>query len=80
MAAAVINAIESAAGRPARSVEELVASGAISYVPFPPALAGKYQSFTQADLSRLRAAGYVAPMLAVPDGVARYVHRLMASG
>ena len=40
---------------------------------FPPALAGKYQSCTEADLSRLRAAGYRAPMLTVEEGVARYV-------
>jgi len=79
MAAAVINAIETAAGRPARSVPELVAAGAIQYVPFPPALVGKYQSYTQADLTRLRAAGYTAPMLTVPEGVGRYVHRLMAA-
>ena len=29
-------------------------AGAIDYVPFPESLAGKYQSFTQADLSSLR--------------------------
>jgi ADP-L-glycero-D-manno-heptose 6-epimerase len=79
MAAAVVNAIETAAGRVARTVPELVAAGAIEYVPFPPALVGKYQSFTQADLSRLRAAGYAAPMLTVEEGVGRYVHRLMAA-
>ena len=51
----------------------------ISYIPFPPALAGKYQSFTEADLTRLRAAGYGAPMLAVDEGVARYVERLIST-
>jgi ADP-L-glycero-D-manno-heptose 6-epimerase len=79
MAASVINAIETAAGRASRSVPDLVAAGAIQYVPFPPALVCKYQIFTQADLARLRAAGYVAPTLAVPEGVGRYVHRLMAA-
>ncbi len=79
MAAAVINAIETAAGRSKRDVGELVAAGAIEYIPFPPPLVGKYQNFTQADVTRLRAAGYVAPMLAVPEGVGRYVHRLMAA-
>ena len=54
------------------------ASGAIAYIPFPPALVGKYQSYTQADLSRLRAAGYVAPMQFVAEGVPRYVERLIS--
>jgi hypothetical protein len=30
-------------------------------------------------LTRLRAAGYVAPMFSVDEGVGRYVHRLMAA-
>jgi ADP-L-glycero-D-manno-heptose 6-epimerase len=55
-----------------------VAAGMITYIPFPPALAGKYQSFTEADLARLRAAGYLAPMIEVEDGVARYVERLIS--
>jgi ADP-L-glycero-D-manno-heptose 6-epimerase len=79
MAAAVINAVETAAGRRARTASDLVAAGVVEYIPFPPALAGKYQSFTQADLTRLRAAGYVAPMFSVDEGVGRYVHRLMAA-
>ncbi len=62
----------------ARSLAELVAAGAITYVPFPPALVGKYQSFTEADLTRLRAAGYRAPMLDVDEGVSRYVERLIS--
>ena len=46
---------------------------------FPPALSGKYQSFTQADLARLRAAGYAEPMLAAEEGAARYVRALLAN-
>ena len=78
MAAATINACAAAEGAPARTLEQLVAAGTITYVPFPPALVGKYQSFTQADLSALRSAGYVAPMASVEEGVTRYVERLMA--
>ena len=51
---------------------------AIVYVPFPPALVGKYQSFTEADLTALRKAGYKAPFADVPTGVARYVERLIS--
>ena len=79
MAAAVINAIDARDGAPVRSAEELVQAGAIAYVPIPVALAGKYQSFTEADLSALRRAGYAAPFAGVQEGAARYVERLMAA-
>ena len=78
VAAAVINACRAGDDRPALGVPELVAEGAITYVPFPPELAGKYQSFTQADLTRLRAAGYDAPMLGIDQGVRRYVESLIS--
>jgi len=78
MAAAVINAVDRRGGRPARSVAELARDGAITYIAFPPALAGKYQSHTEADLFALRAAGYEAPFADVEEGVDRYVERLMA--
>ena len=73
MAAATINACRALDGAAALTPDELIAAGAIEYIAFPPALAGKYQSCTEADLSRLRAAGYRAPMLTVEEGVARYV-------
>ena len=44
--------------------------GRIEYVPFPDSLKGKYQSFTEADLTRLRAAGYEADFTELEDGVA----------
>lgn len=78
VAAAVINAVRVAEGGQASSVEALVREGAISYIPFPPALLGKYQSYTKADLARLRAAGYDAPTLPLEEGVRRYVEWLMA--
>jgi ADP-L-glycero-D-manno-heptose 6-epimerase len=77
VACATINAIRRSEGEPEQSLQELIASGAIAYIPFPPALAGKYQSHTQADLTRLRAAGYRAPMIPLADGIARYVERLI---
>ncbi len=52
--------------------------GRIEYVPFPPALRGSYQSFTQADISALRAAGCDVPFLTVEQGVARYLKELGA--
>jgi ADP-L-glycero-D-manno-heptose 6-epimerase len=75
---ATVNACRGAVGDPPRSLEELVGDGTISYVPMPDALSGKYQSFTQADLARLRAAGYDARMLPVEAGVRRYVESLIS--
>ncbi len=79
VAAATINACRDLAGLPPLSLSELVRAGAIEYVPFPAALVGKYQSCTEADLTRLRAAGYRAPMISVDEGVGRYVRSLAAA-
>jgi ADP-L-glycero-D-manno-heptose 6-epimerase len=79
VAAATINACRTADGQPALPFAELHRAGAVEYIGFPPGLAGKYQSFTEADLSRLRAAGYTAPMLPVEEGVARCVRALLAT-
>lgn len=53
----------------ARAVIKALGRGSIEYVPFPDDLKGKYQSFTEADLSRLRAAGYDKPTTPLEAGV-----------
>jgi ADP-L-glycero-D-manno-heptose 6-epimerase len=78
VATATVNACRAAAGEAPRSTAELVEAGVIRYVPMPSALAGKYQSYTEADLSRLRAAGYAAPMQSIEEGVPRYIERLIS--
>jgi ADP-L-glycero-D-manno-heptose 6-epimerase len=50
--------------------------GKIRYIPFPDALRSRYQSFTQADLGALRAAGYGAPFMDVRAGVTAYLNSL----
>lgn len=55
------------------SLAELRAQGLLEYVAFPEALKGKYQAFTQADLTKLREAGYEAPMASVEEGVSQYI-------
>jgi ADP-L-glycero-D-manno-heptose 6-epimerase len=80
VARATINAVRVARGDKALSLEELREQKAIEYIAFPPQLAGKYQSYTQADLGALRAAGYAAPFLGVEEGVRRYVDSRLASG
>ena len=47
--------------------------GAIEYIPFPDHLKGRYQSFTQADLTRLRGVGYDGEFKTVAEGVADYM-------
>ncbi len=77
VAVAAVNALRARAGEPPQDLAALVEQGVITYVPFPPALAGKYQSFTEADLDALRAAGYVAPMQTVEEAVPVYVGALL---
>lgn len=43
--------------------------GSIEYIPFPDKLKGRYQAFTQADLTNLRNAGYDKPFKTVAEGV-----------
>ena len=50
--------------------------GTIRYVPFPDTLKKSYQSFTQADVRALRAAGYSAPFMDVRAGVKAYLDAL----
>ena len=73
MAHATINAVRAGRGDKPLTLDELRSAGVIEYIPFPPQLVGKYQSFTQADLAKLRAAGYAQPFLSVDEGVRRYV-------
>ena len=78
LATATVNACRALEGKPAQTLEQLVAAGIIEYIPFPDALKGKYQSFTQADIGALRRAGYRDEFSTVEQGVAEYVQRLAA--
>jgi len=49
----------------------------IGYREMPDELRGKYQYYTKADLTRLRAAGYERPMTRLEDGVREYVTRYL---
>ena len=52
--------------------------GEIRYIPFPAGLESAYQSFTEADISALRNAGYAAEFMDVSAGVKAYLDRLAA--
>jgi ADP-L-glycero-D-manno-heptose 6-epimerase len=72
VAATVLNSL-AAPGARSHSAEEFASQGLIEYIPFPEALRGKYQCFTQADLTKLRAAGCDHAFADVQTGVAKYM-------
>ncbi len=77
VALAVINALREANGQGPVTLAQAAAQGTIEYIAFPEALQGRYQAYTQADTTRLRAAGFEAPMMTVEQGVAAYVRWLL---
>jgi ADP-L-glycero-D-manno-heptose 6-epimerase len=77
VALAVINALRVANGQPAQNLQQAAAQGTIEYIEFPAALRGKYQAYTQADVTALRAAGFDEELLTVEQGVAAYVRWLL---
>ncbi len=53
----------------AQTIISILGKGEIQYVPMPDSIRGKYQSFTEADLSNLRLLGYAEPFASLEDGV-----------
>ena len=60
----------------AQAVIDWHGSGRIRYIPFPPHLAGSYQSFTEADLTGLRGTGCDVAFRGVAAGVHDYLDRV----
>lgn len=77
VAVTVINRIRFRRGEKPLSLADVLADGMIEYIPFPPALSGRYQSYTQADISNLRDAGYSNSLGSVEHGVSCYVDHLL---
>ena len=78
IAISVVNTLREQNGEVALSLEQAVSGGFIEYIAFPDALRGKYQSYTQADLSALRSTGCDHAFADVQQGVRQYVHALSA--
>ena len=72
--AAVVNGLRP--GSPTLDAQSAAAQRLIDYIPFPEALRGKYQCFTEADLAALRAAGCDHRFADVASGVSRYLAAL----
>jgi ADP-L-glycero-D-manno-heptose 6-epimerase len=79
VALAVVNTVRERDGGAALPLADLVKQGFVEYIPFPDALVGKYQCFTEADLTRLRATGCPHVFADVATGVRNYVDWLAAN-
>lgn len=64
----------------AQAVISALGKGEIEYIDFPKELEGKYQSFTQADTSKLRRAGYDGGFTNINDAVKEYCKFLDEGG
>lgn len=73
VASSVVNAMRRLRGEPAMELAQIAQDGLVEYVAFPDALRGKYQCYTQADLSALRATGCDHAFADVQTGVSKYV-------
>jgi ADP-L-glycero-D-manno-heptose 6-epimerase len=76
VASSVVNALRGQKGQAALPLQDIADQGLVEYIEFPSALRGKYQCYTQADLSALRAAGCDHKFVDVQTGVSRYVQWL----
>ena len=80
-----VNGLYNVGSGQARSFKDLASAAfsalgkppAIHYIDMPEELRGKYQYFTQADMSRLRAAGYTDPFYSLEDGVKDFVQNYL---
>jgi ADP-L-glycero-D-manno-heptose 6-epimerase len=52
----------------------------IEFIEMPPTLRDKYQYFTRADISKLRASGYARPVTPLADAVKDYVQNYLVPG
>ena len=73
VAQSVVNYFLSKQGVPEQPLESMQKQGLIEYIEFPQSLVGKYQSFTQADMSKLKQSGYENEFLTVGQGVSKYM-------
>ena len=76
VALATINGCRALQGEAPLDLEAIVKRGLLEYIDFPEAMQGKYQAFTQADLTRLRSVGYATPFATVEEGVSQYLQWL----
>ena len=60
----------------ASTVISYLKNGQIEYIDFPAGLKNQYQSFTEADISKLRSVGYKEEFTSLENGVFEYLNWL----
>ena len=76
VASTVVNTMRTLQGEKSLALSTMVEDGLLEYTAFPDALRGKYQCYTQADLTTLREAGCEHVFQSVQTGVSQYVQWL----
>ncbi len=79
VALSVVNAHRRHQSKSALTLDAAVKEELIQYIEFPASLVGKYQCFTQADLTRLRQIGCAHEFKNVEQGVSAYIDHLILS-
>ena len=64
----------------ANALKEKYTDAKVEYIPFPDSLKGKYQTFTESDITKLRSAGYDKPFTNLKTGTLKYAEILEKSG
>lgn len=77
IAISVVNTCREHQAQTPLTLNEMINQGILEYIDFPEALKGKYQSFTEADIAKLRESGYQDSMLSVEEGVRKYIFNLL---
>lgn len=77
IAMSVVNTCREHQAQKPLTLAEMINQGILEYIDFPEALKGKYQSFTEANIAKLRESGYQDPMLCVEEGVRKYIFTLL---
>ena len=76
VASSMVNALRGLQNDPMLTLDQMCEQGLLEYIAFPDALRGKYQCYTQADLTALRATGCDHRFANVQAGVTQYVQAL----
>jgi ADP-L-glycero-D-manno-heptose 6-epimerase len=64
----------------AKTIQSLNKTSKLSYTTFPDSLKGKYQVYTQADTTKLRAAGFTQNFNTLEEGLGKYYHKFQTTG
>ena len=76
LALAVINGLAQLNGESVTELQQALSQGWLEYFSMPETLKSRYQSFTQADITRLRQQGYATAFSTLEEGVTKYVTKL----